>query len=119
SEIPREERRNGFRLICFIFNDLLLYNWPGNVRELRNFAERIVLLAESYKLSQDFIHSMMQQKYQTGPRKEFSMPITNDFKTLEADYIRYLLNYFDHDKEKLCQYLGISRTTLWRKLGNS
>ena len=102
-----------------IFNDLLLYNWPGNVRELRNFAERIVLLAESYKLSQDFIHSMMQQKYQTGPRKEFSMPITNDFKTLEADYIRYLLNYFDHDKEKLCQYLGISRTTLWRKLGNS
>ncbi len=29
------------------------------------------------------------------------MPITNDFKTLEADYIRYLLNYFDHDKEAL------------------
>lgn len=101
-----------------IFHDLLLYNWPGNVRELRNFAERIVLLTESYKLSKDFVHSMMQQKYQTGPRKEFSMPITNDFKTLEADYIRYLLNYFNNDKEKLCQYLGISRTTLWRKLGN-
>ncbi len=101
-----------------IFHDLLLYNWPGNVRELRNFAERIVLLAESYKLSKDFIHSMMQQKYQTGPRKEFSMPITNDFKTVESSYIRYLLNYFNNDKEKLCQYLGISRTTLWRKLGN-
>ncbi|WP_419025914.1 sigma 54-interacting transcriptional regulator [Emergencia sp.] len=101
-----------------IFHDLLLYNWPGNVRELRNFAERIVLLAESYKLSRDFVHSMMQEKYKTGPKKEFSMPITNDFKTLEADYIRYLLNYFNKDKEKLCQYLGISRTTLWRKLGN-
>lgn len=101
-----------------IFHDLLLYNWPGNVRELRNFAERIVLLAESYKLSKEFIHSMIQQKYQTGPKKEFSIPITNDFKTLETGYIRYLLNYFDNDKEKLCEYLGISRTTLWRKLGN-
>lgn len=101
-----------------IFHDLLLYNWPGNVRELRNFAERIVLLAESYKLSKEFIHSMIQQKYQTGPKKEFSIPITNDFKTLETGYIRYLLNYFNNDKEKLCEYLGISRTTLWRKLGN-
>lgn len=104
-----------------VFQDLLAYTWPGNVRELKNFAERIVLLAEKYKLSQNFIHSMMQQKHQFGPKyqrkKEFKLPLTNDFKQLETEYTRYLLDYFNNDRDRLCEYLNISRTTLWRKLG--
>ncbi len=101
-----------------VFADLLLYDWPGNIRELRNFAERVVLLADSYKLTRELIRSLMQLKHTTGPKKRtFSMPLTNDLKRLESDYISYLLQYFGNDRDKLCRYLNISKTTLWRRLG--
>lgn len=47
-----------------------------------------------------------------------SLPLFNDLKMLESTYIRSLLEHFDGDKNQLCEYLGISKTTLWRKLSN-
>ena len=101
-----------------IFNELLYYDWPGNVRELRNFAERIVLLAQNYRLTKEFIHSMMALKYETGPKKSPVHPaaVPTDLKDAQAQYISRPLEQFHHHKDKVCQYLGISRTTLWRKL---
>ena len=106
-----------------IFNEILRYDWPGNVRELKNFAERVVLLAKEYKLNEKFIHNIMQQKYASGPKtithneNQFVMNRTNNMHELESQYIKYLLRTFNDDKDIVCEYLNISKTTLWRKLG--
>ncbi len=46
----------------------------------------------------------------------YSAKITDNLKELESNYINFLLNKFGGDKDKLCNYLNISKTTLWRKL---
>lgn len=117
-ETALKEKRSLYWKDDAIFHELLYYDWPGNVRELRNFAERIVLLAENYRLTKEFIHSMMALKYETGPNRPPapSLSPASDLKGMEAQYISRLLEEFHNDKDKVCQYLGISRTTLWRKL---
>lgn len=102
-----------------VFTPILDYDWPGNVRELRNFSERVVLLCEDYRLSRPFIEELVRQKRspETGP--QYVCPVTNDLKALERDYIAYLLRFFGGDKDRLCAYLHMSKTTLWRKLNEA
>ncbi|MGN0659869.1 MAG: sigma 54-interacting transcriptional regulator [Emergencia sp.] len=109
-----------------VFSPLLSYGWPGNVRELRNFAERVVLLADSYRLTEEYLKKMVSQLSESGPFKSekksgpasVSLPVSSSLKDLEAEYIRQILDYFNQDREKVCDFLGISKTTLWRKLGS-
>ncbi len=123
-EAAKEEKKQIYWNDESIFDELLDYNWMGNVRELKNFAERVVLLAEDYKLEKSFIHKMMEHKQRVGPKfqKEklsedvFRMAPTRDLKELEREYTRYLLERFSGDKDKVCEYLNISRVTLWRRL---
>ncbi len=99
-----------------VFEPALSYDWPGNVRELRNFSERIVLLSESYKISKSFIKEMIADKFSGKPMNQCAIPLTDDLNLVESTYIRFLLDHFGGDKERLCEYLHISKTTLWRKL---
>ena len=115
-EISEEEGKSIYWDDESVFSPLLNYEWPGNIRELRNFAERIIILSERNKISLDFIKRIISEKYDVDSTPEYSTKITNDLKELESNYISFLLNKFGGDKEKLCEYLNISKTTLWRKL---
>jgi propionate catabolism operon transcriptional regulator len=37
-------------------------------------------------------------------------------RRIEADEVRAALEACDGDRDRVCQMLGISKTTLWRKL---
>ncbi|WP_312635478.1 sigma 54-interacting transcriptional regulator [Oscillibacter sp.] len=102
-----------------VLEPILTYNWPGNIRELRNFAERIVLLCESYQLTQPFVAEMISHKHNTDMDAQFSGQITDNLKELERNYLLFLLDRFNGDKEKVCSYLHISKPTLWRKLSTA
>lgn len=100
------------------FDPLLSYDWPGNIRELKNMAERVVILTDENKVNKNFISDMISEKYGADSSPEYTTRITNDLKEFESDYINYLLHKFGDNKYKLCEYLNISKTTLWRKLNN-
>ena len=54
--VARASRRHGVRLAPFpkrLMRRLLDHAWPGNVRELGNVVERLVLLAEDGRISED------------------------------------------------------------------
>ncbi len=100
-----------------VFQPLLQYDWPGNVRELGNFAERVVLLCEGRRIGKGFVRDMMQKKCAKEETGEFVSEITKDLKTLESNYLEFLLRRFGGNKDQLCAYLNMSKSTLWRKLG--
>jgi DNA-binding NtrC family response regulator len=91
------------------------YAWPGNVRELRNIIERVIMLREGPQLlpanliAQHRAHvlhpSAMDCAYDLVPLKE-----------MERQHIRSALVRFDHNHSRTAQALGISRSTLLRKL---
>jgi transcriptional regulator with PAS, ATPase and Fis domain len=93
---------------------LLRYRWPGNVRELEKAIERAVILGRSHLIMpEDLPPSLLGH---------------DDFKTVVEDHKRSTLMQLEKahilaalsehrwNQTKVAAELGISRTTLWRKM---
>jgi propionate catabolism operon transcriptional regulator len=94
---------------------LAAYAWPGNVRELRNLMERVALFlaAEPLQaLTPSFFMSIAPELGNVPVKAARSMPRT-------TETIEQVLARFDGNREAAAKHLGISRTTLWRKLRES
>jgi propionate catabolism operon transcriptional regulator len=99
--------------------DLLTsYAWPGNVRELRNICERLALflLAEPLQaLTPSLLLKAMPELSDPAPAIEVSAPGSADID-LSIQQIQQAINTFRGNRAAAAAHLGISRTTLWRKL---
>ncbi|HAB1629278.1 TPA_asm: propionate catabolism operon regulatory protein PrpR [Salmonella enterica subsp. arizonae] len=90
---------------------LLAYHWPGNIRELRNMMERLALFLSvdpAPMLDKQFIRQRLPELMENTA--ELTPPI------VEALTLQDVLARFNGDKTATARYLGISRTTLWRRL---
>jgi len=98
---------------------LCSYDWPGNVRELRNICERLALslLAEPLQaLTPKLLMQAMPELAATPARRE---PDTSPFATdaaLTKQQLNQVLQKFRGNRAAAADELGISRTTLWRRL---
>jgi propionate catabolism operon transcriptional regulator len=91
------------------------YAWGGNVRELENFVERIVVsLArfDSIEALRGALPRVLPELFE--PSRDRGGGGT--LRERELDSIREALARFDQDKTRAAEYLGISQTTLWRRL---
>ncbi len=102
---------------------LVHYDWPGNIRELENFIERVVAVHNHYQGS--MINLLDQQK--PIEIKAVSMDETDDFQgylkikvgsmaEMEQQIIEELLHIYEGNRSTLAEELGISRTTLWKRM---
>lgn len=95
----------------------LEYSWPGNVRELQNFTERLVVNSQNI-----FINGGLDNEALTEVLPELFLssstatPGIGTLKDREVEAIREAMLQFDGDKTKVAKWLGISTTTLWRRL---
>lgn len=91
------------------------YAWPGNVRELRNLMERLALFlaAEPLQaLTPSFVLTIAPELALLAEETvDVSPPVTASTETIEQ-----VLARFNGNRDAAARYLGISRTTLWRKL---
>ena len=100
---------------------LMRYPWSGNIRQLENFIERLLLLSDSvfdpdifdelfreletHNVSEPAVRASAVRRDAIGKREYTQEKIINDV-LLDAKFC----------KKKAAQMLGISRTTLWRKM---
>ena len=94
---------------------LARYGWPGNVRELRNVTERLALFlaAEPLQaLTPSFVLSVAPElAEQAIVAIEPALPLAP-----RTESAAEVLARFGGRRDEAAQYLGISRTTLWRRL---
>ena len=97
---------------------LVQYDYPGNVRELENAIERAVTLAEHGEIDYVDLPPALRQApvrlLGKGDAFPYSEALT--LAQLEAEHIRRVLVHFAGNTTKAARSLGISRSTLWRKM---
>lgn len=109
----RRHNKHVFMVSDQVKERLQNYNWPGNVRELENVIERAVAISVGDKITITDLPSHFQEEIPLQPQIE--KPSYN-LKTIEAQRIRELLEKENMNYNRVAQLLGISRTTLWRKM---
>lgn len=89
------------------------YAWPGNVREMRNLMERLALF-----LAAEPLQALSPGFVTTVAPELGSAPTIAAQRTIapSTENLAQILARFNGNREAAAKYLGISRTTLWRKL---
>ncbi len=90
------------------------YAWPGNVRELRNLMERVALFLAAEPLQALSPSFMLAIAPELGSMPGQNLPLKRSAPPPES--VEQVLARFAGNREAAAKYLGISRTTLWRKL---
>jgi transcriptional regulator with PAS, ATPase and Fis domain len=108
-------------------NMLKCYSWPGNIRELQNFIESLVIIAYDDEVIDESVveqlikdkidyRCLLEMKYRPNgstARKENGDGV---LRKIEYQSIQEVLRQVRGNKNKAAEILGISTTTLWRRL---
>lgn len=106
---------------------LELHSFPGNVRELRNGLIRATLLARGRPLAPEHFPELRARSTEADvppavasprrePRSEEQSAGSHVSEADERARIQALLDRFDGNRAKVARTLGMSRTTLYKKL---
>jgi two-component system response regulator HydG len=93
---------------------LLSYDFPGNIRELENLIEQGVALAQDGQIHlSDIVPKSNGNSSSLHPGRQSLADIVQD---VERDAIVRALRRVGGNKERAAELLGLSPTTLWRKM---
>jgi propionate catabolism operon transcriptional regulator len=120
----------GERLPAVVRDRLPAYAWPGNIRELENVTERVAVLLAGRDLGDDALlrelETAVPELFAVGTKaqggeggdggKAPRRSLAGAARASQADHIRRVLAECGGDRVAACQLLGISPTTLWRRL---
>lgn len=122
--VARKYKHNLIETPVTCIEKLLRYSWPGNVRQLENFIERLVLLSDS-----EFSLRVFDELYCQLVEYPKMQEIVSEKSPLSLKKYLHMKNQENETKmiweamkdSRFCRTeaarkLGISRTTLWRKV---
>lgn len=109
----RKYKRDGAYVSPATMVELQKYTWPGNVRELQHAVERAVILSEHNNLeAADFLVPVGgEEKGQNEQAGE-----TFNLDDVEKNVIRKVLTRYNGNISLAAEELGLTRTSLYRRL---
>jgi transcriptional regulator with PAS, ATPase and Fis domain len=99
-----------------------VYDYPGNIRELENIIEHAVVMAEGDEITERDLPEFMfrNRLLLPGPGPQSGFDLNNNriatLAEVEREHIRYVLGQTNYNYTDAAKKLGISRSTLWRKV---
>ena len=109
-----------------ITNEALLtlgsLSYKGNIRHLHNIVERLIVMCEN-NIIDDYLVSQVLDLEPNNLEKRFLQPFseeqssaTSEISKIENQLIKDTLKKYNGNKTKVAKELGMSYTTLWRRL---
>ncbi|SAK82134.1 propionate catabolism operon regulatory protein PrpR [Caballeronia catudaia] len=117
-------REAAARLLAPLEPVLRRYPWPGNVRELQNIVERIAVEISDMDVDRDAVialtlnelEAIAPEVFENRSDEKADLSLRDLSRSVEADQVRASLAAFGGNRDAVCKALGISKTTLWRRL---
>lgn len=105
------------------------YDWPGNIRQLENIIERLVVRTKKSFIMTNLVKEIMKLQYEDcminnyqnkddSCQDNINYPLSGNLEDIEKTIIKRVIQEERGNKAAVVRRLGISRTTLWRKLNN-
>jgi propionate catabolism operon transcriptional regulator len=92
------------------------HGWPGNVRELRNIMERLALFLAAEPLQAITAPLLLSVAPELGSGRQPALASISEALDERTETATQVLRRFKGKRDAAAEYLGISRTTLWRRL---
>jgi transcriptional regulator with PAS, ATPase and Fis domain len=105
------QTKRTFRFSASAIKTLLEHTWPGNARELRNVIERIVAVHKEEGIDGEIIRRMLEEDRRDS--------LEDAGVAADMDEITKALVAARGKYSETARILGISRTTLWRRMKGS
>ena len=96
-----------------VIDIFLRHDWPGNIRQLKNVIERAVVLAKDDKITpKELPAEFLGKRKQREPGT-----LMMSLKEIESEALKNAIQACNGNKSKAARTLGISRKSLYKKLG--
>jgi sigma-54 dependent transcriptional regulator, acetoin dehydrogenase operon transcriptional activator AcoR len=94
------------------------YSWPGNIRELQNLLEGIISTYEETLIGENEIHTYLGEYFmETFPTENPTVSVPFDIYGMdEKEKFEMALRKCRNNKTKAAEYLGLSRSTFYRRM---
>ena len=93
-----------------VLSFLLSHPFPGNIRQLENIIEYAFITCKGDMIGMDHLSRDLVEG------QEDQRPVLSENEYEEAEKMRAILEQYPHNRPAAARALGMSRTTLWRKM---
>ena len=91
------------------------YDWPGNIRELQNVVERLKILTEGDEIKPEDVRNHVKFSLPAKIEAVQTGPVPN-LEEIEKNHILRALAFYEGNKTRAANALGITIKTLYNKL---
>ena len=91
---------------------LMEYDWPGNIRELEHAIEYAMISTTTKRIERAFLPATIRNSAPGAAERPAAEPAGPD----PAQQLRHVLEAHRWNASETARHLGISRTTLWRRM---
>lgn len=95
------------------YEALKRFSWDGNLIQLKSFAERLVIFSTKRNIDETKVRKLYEELYPYVDEKEEKVVV---YKSREAEALAKVLNKNHGNRRSTAAELGISTTTLWRRM---
>jgi len=95
---------------------LKAYMWPGNTIQFKNVIEELVVLCKSDYIELEDVEQILSEKSSRENLEVDVIELKGTLEEIEKNIIQKILEKEDMNQSQAARRLGISRSTLWRKL---
>lgn len=101
-------------------NFFMNYQWPGNVRQLENIVERYCLRNRTDEEEKKFIADCLRETddLDSDTSSDGFFVQYGTMEEIEKQVIKHMLKKHDNKRTIVAENLGISRTTVWKKIND-
>lgn len=101
-------------------NFFMNYQWPGNVRQLENIVERYCLRNRTDEEEKKFISDCLRETddLDSDTSSDGFFVQYGTMEEIEKQVIKHMLKKHDNKRTIVAENLGISRTTVWKKIND-